>query len=62
MMRDISLVKNKQETLSKEYVVNKIQDILWDDVFEKYILHHKVIIIFILSYNIYLLCVHSTIP
>lgn len=44
-MKDVSLAKRSQETISNEYSVNKIQDILWDDVFEQYFLHPKVIII-----------------
>lgn len=45
-MRDISSVKTNQETVSKEHIINKIQDILWDDVFEQYFLHPKVTITF----------------
>jgi len=44
VMKDISSVKTNQDADSKEYIVNKIQDILWDDVFEQYFLHPKVII------------------
>lgn len=52
VMKDVSLVKRNQETISKEYSINKIQDILWDDVFEQYFLHPKVIIFSILEkYN-----------
>jgi len=43
-MKDISSAKTNQEAISKEYIVNKIQDILWDDVFEQYFLHPQVII------------------
>jgi len=42
LMRDISLVRNRDH-LSQEYTVYKIQDILWDDVFEKYFLHPKLL-------------------
>lgn len=44
VMKDISSVKKNQEATSNERIVNKIQDILWDDVFEQYFLHRKVII------------------
>ncbi|XP_025416065.1 phytanoyl-CoA dioxygenase, peroxisomal-like [Sipha flava] len=39
VMKDVSLAKRNQETISKEFSINKIQDILWDDVFEQYFLH-----------------------
>lgn len=44
LMKDISSVKINQEAISKELIVNKIQDIVWDDVFEQYFLHPEVII------------------
>lgn len=43
-MKDISSVKINREAISKERIVNKIQDIVWDDVFEQYFLHPEVII------------------
>jgi len=43
-MKDISSVKRNQEEIPNERVVNKIQDIVWDDVFEQYFLHPQVII------------------
>lgn len=43
-MKDISSVKINHEAISKELIVNKIQDIVWDDVFEQYFLHPEVII------------------
>lgn len=44
VMKDVSLAKGNQIVISKEHTVNKIQDILWDDVFEQYFLHSKVIV------------------
>lgn len=44
VMKDISLVKRNENSISKDHSVNKIQDILWDDVFEQYFLHAEVII------------------
>lgn len=41
-MKDISLIKGSQEGISNENIVNKIQDIVWDDIFEQYFLHPKV--------------------
>jgi len=46
-MKDISSIKKNQEVISNELIVNKIQDILWDDVFQQYFLHPKVIIFII---------------
>jgi len=43
-MKDISSLKKNQDEIPKERIVNKIQDIVWDDVFEKYFLHPEVII------------------
>jgi len=40
-MKDVSFLKGYQD-IPIEYSVNKIQDILWDDVFEQYFLHPKV--------------------
>jgi hypothetical protein len=51
-MKDVSLAKRNQETISKEFSINKIQDILWDDVFEQYFLHPTVIIINVLEKKI----------
>lgn len=42
-MKDISLIKGDQGVIPKEHIVNKIQDILWDDVFEQYFINSKVI-------------------
>lgn len=44
VMKDISSIKKNQEIISNELIVNKIQDILWDDIFQQYFLHPKVII------------------
>jgi len=44
-MKDISLVKRNLEAISNDHIINKIQDILWDDVFEQYFLHPEVIIL-----------------
>ncbi|KAL4149354.1 hypothetical protein QTP88_003316 [Uroleucon formosanum] len=43
LMKDISSVKINQEAISKELIVNKIQDIVWDDVFEQYFLHPELL-------------------
>jgi len=43
-MKDISSVKKNQEEIPSERIVNKIQDIVWDEVFEQYFLHPEVII------------------
>ncbi|VVC34361.1 Phytanoyl-CoA dioxygenase [Cinara cedri] len=44
VMRDISsIVEKGREFVSKEQIVNKIQDILWDEVFERYFLHPKLL-------------------
>lgn len=51
VMKDVSLAKRNQETISKEYSIYKIQDILWDDVFEQYFLHPTVILFIILEKN-----------
>jgi len=48
-MKDISSIKKNQEVISNELIVNKIQDILWDDVFQQYFLHPKVIIFFCIT-------------
>jgi len=48
VMKDISSVKKNQEVISNERIVNKIQDILWDDVFEQYFLHPQVFYFFII--------------
>lgn len=44
VMKDVSAVNTNQETVSKEQIINKIQDILWDNIFEQYFLHPEVII------------------
>ncbi|XP_060880494.1 phytanoyl-CoA dioxygenase, peroxisomal-like [Metopolophium dirhodum] len=43
VMKDISSVKINREAISKERIVNKIQDIVWDDVFEQYFLHPELL-------------------
>lgn len=43
-MKDVSLIKKNEESISIDHTINKIQDILWDDVFEQYFLHAEVII------------------
>ncbi|XP_015366660.1 PREDICTED: phytanoyl-CoA dioxygenase, peroxisomal-like [Diuraphis noxia] len=43
VMKDISLVKRNQEEIPNERIVNKIQDIVWDDVFEQYFLHPELL-------------------
>lgn len=48
-MKDISSVKRNQEEIPNERIVNKIQDIVWDDVFEQYFLHPQVIIFSIIK-------------
>lgn len=47
-MKDVSFLESVHETTSKDHIVNKIQDILWDNVFEQYFLHQKVIPNFII--------------
>lgn len=44
IMKDISLVNRNKESISKENIINKIQDIVWDEVFQQYFLHPQVII------------------
>lgn len=39
LMKDISLAKTNT---TGQYLYYKVQDILWDDVFSKYMLHPKV--------------------
>lgn len=41
VMRDISL--KDTAGLSRERIVNKVQDLVWDDVFAKYIGHPKLL-------------------
>lgn len=41
-MKDISLIQRNEKVISKENIVNKIQDIVWDEVFEQYFLHPQV--------------------
>lgn len=45
VMRDISSVVGgcRREFGSEEQIVNKIQDIVWDEVFQRYFLHPNVI-------------------
>lgn len=45
VMRDISSVVggDRRKFASEEQIVNKIQDILWDEVFQRYFLHPNVI-------------------
>lgn len=45
MMKDVSLIKKNEESISIDHSINKIQDILWDEVFEQYFLHAEVIIL-----------------
>lgn len=40
LMKDVSL---KDTNVKGEYLYNKVQDIVWDEVFSKYILHPKIL-------------------